>query len=642
MAEADFFEDAPLVLTASRMSKPLEESPASVTVIDRQMIASSGARKLADIFRLVPGFIVGNLNGNKPVVTYQGLGSEFARRLQVLIDGRSVFIPSFGGVSWTNLPLLIEDIERIEVIRGPNAVTYGANAFLATINIITRDAAEDIGARYSITASDNANPEVRDAYFRLGYHFDNVDWRLSAGSLSDDGFRNIFDSRQTSKFNFRLDYNASNRQFWTIQAGSSISERGLGEAGDPTGEERYMDAGNQYLNITWEQVRSKSSTRLRLAYTAQEVTDNYVTDPFLFNGIAITTAIDFDRISNRTDLELVQNEEFSDSFRLVYGANIRKDRVKSFFLANDRSYHEIDTSRLFSSIEWRLGRELEWILDFGASVEESSYTDTSYSPRISVLRRINQNHMLRFVASRAKRNPVLYEYEGLTVFTANMVQPSPFPDLDVVTARGNPDILPEDIISYEIGLRSQFDNRAIASDVKIFSYKLSDYINTEKFSEPIYVSGTSTPLGVLTSEVDTTFNEDIAIRVNGIDLSFDTSPMANLDIKTGLSFVQVESDISNIEDSFPQSTAFISSEYRWLEQHSLSASLYYFNDMEWVDSQDPLPATSKLDFRYSYIFDKITETQIELIGQNLLEEYEDYFTENINEKIIMLRISGGF
>jgi len=170
-AETDFFDESPLILTASRMSKPLFESPASVSVITREMIESSGARELSEIFRLVPGFIVGNFNGNKAIVTYQGLGNEFARQTQVLIDGRSVFLPSIGGVPWANLPLILEDIERVEVIRGPNAVTYGANAFLATINIITRHSAEDQGTRYSLTTSDRTNPDVTDAYFRLGYQW---------------------------------------------------------------------------------------------------------------------------------------------------------------------------------------------------------------------------------------------------------------------------------------------------------------------------------------------------------------------------------------------------------------------------------------------------------------------------------------
>jgi hypothetical protein len=111
---ADFFEEQPLILTVSRISKPLLESPASVTVIDRQMIEAAGVRELADLFRLVPGLVVGYHSGHAPVVTYHGLGQECGRRMQVLIDGRSVFIPSFGGVPWSNLPLLIEDIQRVD------------------------------------------------------------------------------------------------------------------------------------------------------------------------------------------------------------------------------------------------------------------------------------------------------------------------------------------------------------------------------------------------------------------------------------------------------------------------------------------------------------------------------------------------
>ena len=105
-AENDFFGDSPMVLTVSRMHKPLADAPASVTVIDREMIRNSGARQIADIFRMVPGFVVGYLDGNSPVVTYHGLGQRFQRQMQVLVDGRSVFIPSFGGVPWSNLPLL--------------------------------------------------------------------------------------------------------------------------------------------------------------------------------------------------------------------------------------------------------------------------------------------------------------------------------------------------------------------------------------------------------------------------------------------------------------------------------------------------------------------------------------------------------
>lgn len=640
-SEADFFDDSPLILTASRMSKPLIESPASVSVINREMIESSGARELSEIFRLVPGFIVGNLNGNKAVVTYQGLGNEFSRQTQVLVDGRSVFLPSFGGVPWANLPLILEDIERVEIIRGPNAVTYGANAFLATINIITRHSAEDIGMRYSLTTGDNANPDVGDAYFRLGYQLDDFDWRLSVGTLNDDGFKSVNDSRESNKLNFRLDYTASNDQLWTFHIGTSNTVRGVGAPGEPNDIKRDQDATNSYLNINWEQVRSNSSTSIRLTHTKQAVVDNFPADPQTLAGTAIpiTTFIDFDRDSNRTDLEFVQTEELDDSLRIVYGASLRKDRVKSLFLANDDKFHDIDTTRLFTSIEWRFGGN--WIMDYGTTLEDSSITEQEYSPRFSVLNKINRNHVIRFVASRAKRNPILYEHSGLSVFDVNATVPGLGSiDFDFKTFQGNPDIKPEDIVSYEFGLRTELALNTISSDIKLFTYKITGIIEDDAFQEvhPFLSSLLGTPVEF---SVDTAENAKDA-RVNGIELAFDWALNPNLGIKSGFSYVSLDSDSPRLEATFPDTTAFLLTRFQWLDKHIFSTSLYHIAKMAWFDGTNPTPAINKLDLRYAYMLDVASETRIELIAQNLLEEYPDYFEENINERIYLLRISGSF
>ena len=631
-AEADFFGEQPLILTASRMNKPLIESPASVSVISRSMIEASGARKLADLFRMVPGFIVGNVSGNNPVVTYQGLGNRFGRKLQVLIDGRSVFIPSFGGVPWVNLPLLIEDIERIEIIRGPNAVTYGSNAFLATINIITRHSAEDLGARYSLTSSAGSYPDVTDAYFRYGYQMDNLDWRLSAGTLNDDGFSGIFDSRETNKLNFRLDYQARNNQIWTIHAGTSNSISGKGEEGDPNDLERDEDATNSYINISWEQIRADSSTSIRLTQTNQDVIDNFASGPIDLEGFTVFAFIDFDRSSKRTDLEFIQTEHIDPEFRIVYGAGVRQDRVQSLFLFNDNKYRDIDTSRLFTDLEWRFGES--WILGLGTSLEDSTITDAKHSPRFSILYTLSQNHVARFVASRAKRNPILYEHSGLTVFTANTTIPGfGNVDLDIKTFQGNPKIRPEDLVAYEIGLRSRFLNNRVSSDIKLFTYKINDLTGDIEQVENDPLLG----------DIPFSFAANVnSFRANGVEFAFDISPMQGLDIRSGLSFVSVDTDRRNIENSFPDSTGFITANYQWQGRHSLGGSLYFVDEMDWFDENDDIPSYSKLDLRYAFLLDRTSETRLELIGQNLLEEYTDYLVENVNERSYLVRITGGF
>jgi len=102
-----FGEDLGIVLSATRLAQPKTEAPASITVIDSEMIKLSGAKNIADLFRLVPGMHVANYRGNRPVVGYQGVNSEYPQGVQLLIDGKSDYSPLFGGINWANLPLLL-------------------------------------------------------------------------------------------------------------------------------------------------------------------------------------------------------------------------------------------------------------------------------------------------------------------------------------------------------------------------------------------------------------------------------------------------------------------------------------------------------------------------------------------------------
>lgn len=149
-SESDFLSELPVVLSATRLRQPISETPAAMTVIDREMIRDSGAWDVADLFRLVPGMYVA-YNVDKEivpghVVSYHGLADPYAKRMQILVDGRSVYTPLFGGPIWSNIPLSLADIERVEVVRGPSAASFGANSFLGVINIVTRDPAETQGA----------------------------------------------------------------------------------------------------------------------------------------------------------------------------------------------------------------------------------------------------------------------------------------------------------------------------------------------------------------------------------------------------------------------------------------------------------------------------------------------------------------
>ena len=138
----------PEILTATRLKQPKAETPASVTVITAEQIEAWGARNIPEALRFVPGMFVGHSQSeSSDTVIYHASAQNFTRRLQVLIDGRSVYNAGVARVLWDDTLLAVEDVSRIEIIRGPSSATYGANAFLATINIITKSPEESLGTQ---------------------------------------------------------------------------------------------------------------------------------------------------------------------------------------------------------------------------------------------------------------------------------------------------------------------------------------------------------------------------------------------------------------------------------------------------------------------------------------------------------------
>lgn len=180
----------PTVLSATRLKQSPAEVPGSMTVIDRQLIRGSGARDIPELMRLVPGMIVGYSAGNLPNVNYHGTNISEARRMQVLVDGRSVYRPGLATVDWTDIPLAIEDIERIEVFRGPNTAAYGANALMGVINIISTRPELSQGTRVKVSRGTRG---VSDLYASQGFTFGSSQARISLIGKEDDGFDHLQD-----------------------------------------------------------------------------------------------------------------------------------------------------------------------------------------------------------------------------------------------------------------------------------------------------------------------------------------------------------------------------------------------------------------------------------------------------------------
>ncbi len=246
----------PEVLTPARLRQPKTETPLSVTIITRQMIEEHGARSIPEALRLVPGVTVGSALSNVTRLSYHGTNATEQRRLQVLIDGRSQYAPNLATVDWQNLPIALEDIERIEFTRGPNAAAYGVNAFLATINIITRHPFDTPGflAHYTTSGDDFQRYTAR-----LGGVNDQFSWRLTGYGFRDDGF----DTREDgSEWRDGVDLDGAN---FALQTPDGKPDRFRFEAGLNAGHHQFRmrpndgqitppdrDDRDRFASLRWE------------------------------------------------------------------------------------------------------------------------------------------------------------------------------------------------------------------------------------------------------------------------------------------------------------------------------------------------------------------------------------------------------
>ena len=177
------------VTTVSRRKQSLSSAAAAVFVITEQDIRRSGASSIPDALRMVPGVNVAQIDGNKWAVTARGFNGRYAGKLLVLMDGRTLYSPLFSGVFWDVQDISLESIERIEVIRGPGATLWGANAVNGVINIITKPASDSRGGYVNAGISSEGGTE---AVFRYGGSLSTgSDYRVYAKHLDRDGNRDL-------------------------------------------------------------------------------------------------------------------------------------------------------------------------------------------------------------------------------------------------------------------------------------------------------------------------------------------------------------------------------------------------------------------------------------------------------------------
>lgn len=627
--QADFFDDPfPVILTAARLKQPKSRAPTSITVIDKEMITASGIREIPELFRLVPGMKVINISGHQSTVSYHDISTDISRRLQVLIDGRSVYQPALAEVSWADLPITIEDIQRIEVVRSPNAASYGANSFLGIINIITEHPDDVSGTQLSYT---NGDTNIKDGFFRHSQRDGDLSWRISLKQQNDTGFDTSkrpdmpdtkrHDSKSVDVVNLRGIYDLNSNNNLDISLGYSNADKQGEQRVKPP--KKYDDINSEefYTHILWHHdFNEHHALETQFNYTSWNDRNHWTgcTDPILL-GSALCAKINQDLKQQRMDLQIQDTYEVNDSLRFVAGGSLDVERAESETYFGGRVYNH--RQRLFTNIEWQLMPD--WLVNMGILVENDSIVDVSVEPRIAINYQFKPHHVFRYTWSKATRTPDLFEHEGEWNYTLREKELVPeIPGFDVnqlpivfPTLTPSDNAHEEKITSQEIAYIGAFPEYHLNIDMKIYHDAMRDLIYEGlQYTSEYFIINNSTDVNLM-----------------GFEASADFSPIKPVRIIASYGYshthvLQGENN-DNIENSVPDHTASLMGIFKLPDDWQFS-STYYYTDT--TTGYDEPGQWQRIDFRISKqikLSDK-SHAVISAVVQHRLDNDADFREEN--------------
>lgn len=498
------------VTSASRKEQRTEDVAAAVFVITREDIRRSGMTTLPDLLRMAPGVDVAQINASKWAVSARGSNALFANKLLVLVDGRTVYTRIFSGVIWEGLHLLLDDIERIEVIRGPGAALWGANAVNGVINIVTRSAADTQGGLAQIGAGrDGTGGAVRYGGTRGGAHYrvfgqwgQRNDSVLASGTAAGDPSHSLTTG-------FRAD--------WTARPGSFMV------AGDVSADQTH----GLWFNLNPATQAGEPISRQSSDAHGARVLGRWVHTRPDGGSLQVQSFVEVDR-RNETigdyrrhvfDVDGQYQASVGSRHAIVAGAGYRhmSDEVRAHtglaFTPPDDTAALVtafvqDEIALFDS---RLA------LTLGTQVQHDTFAGAGLQPNVRALWKGLPRQRIWGAMSRALRTPSLYE-RNIRVDVPPMPTASGLPLS--VTILGNPTARTETVIDVEAGYRVEVGKGA-GIDVTAFRSKFRR-LPTLEAGEP-EVQFVPVPLISVTTRIDNL----LAATTRGLEIAAEWLPMAS-------------------------------------------------------------------------------------------------------------------
>ena len=625
ISEEYFYSDLPIVFTATRLEQSVSETPVSMTIIDEEMIKASGALEIAELMRLVPGMQVANYGGDEYFVTYHGRADLYSRSLQVLVDGRSIYNPVIGGVAWSDLPLAMEDIERIEVIRGSNAAAFGSNSFSGVINIITKDPSEQQGTLIKTTLGNN----TRQIMARNAGTIGDLDYRLTINYDEKEGLKTRHDDASNKWIRFRGDYQYDTSNHLTFQAGYSKGTQQAGFSGHNWLIPRDTDSTSSFQQIKWTHSEDKDTEySLHFFHNYKELNDTY---DFMYLGV-FNLVGGFSYESDRYELEFQHKLKPAPDWRLAWGTGLRHDSTKSLDTLNQDSAAIRNQLHAFINAEWKPRDDIT--VNLGAMLEKYEGFSSLFSPRVALNYSLYDNHIFRISHSTAYRMPNVWEEQIDMRF--RLIPPPG--NITVHQTTNVPE--PEEINSIELGYMASFQDIPLTMDAKLFKEHISPVIN--------YGYDTGYDRG--------TFNNDGSIDISGFELQLDYQPTTNTHIhavysrlhSSGSQVKRYDSgtplEYLDVSEIVPTETYGILASHRFDNGIEVSSGFYHTDRTAWLEPGEETDSYNKWDFRIGKTF-TLPDATIDVSGiiHNVANEsYQEYFNINEAQREVYLQIGVKF
>jgi iron complex outermembrane recepter protein len=433
------------VTSVSKYPEKLSVAAAAVAVLTQDDIHTSGFTSIPEALRLVPGLDVARLDSHTWAISSRGFNDVFANKLLVLIDGRTVYTPLFSGVFWEVQDTLLEDIDRIEVVRGPGATLWGANAVNGVINIITKSArdtqgllisggggSEDLGfasVRYGVKLDEDAFLRIYAKYFDR-----------DASVFSDD--TTAHDAWGMYRAGFRLDWEPTKQNSFTFQ----------GDAYTGTQDETYFVPKAKFpfaANIEATDDVSGGNLLGRWSYSFSP--DSQLTVQAYYDRTERNSPI-FGEKRDTGDIDLQHRFALGDRQDVIWGLGFRTTQDE---VANSLNVSLLPDSRTLDLYSGFVQDEISIVperfrLTIGSKFEHNEFTGFEVQPSARILWTPGYSQTIWASIARAVRTPSRAESD----IVLNPAPPVPLPP-GSITIFGNPDMSSEELLAYEIGYRIQ-------------------------------------------------------------------------------------------------------------------------------------------------------------------------------------------